>query len=175
MEGDNDRFTVSGLLPGNYQLASISSINELKIIDDAYLADLRQDGRSIYNDGIIRIGNSSVNVELVINENGGRIQGNIQVPQDELQARPSVLLVPDAPRRGNHVLYKVESTDERGNFNFDGVAPGGYKIFAFDGVPESEVENPELIRLFEQRGVTVSAKAGIETQSRPVPIIHYAQ
>jgi hypothetical protein len=144
---DDDRFTVSGLLPGNYQLISISSIHELQLIDDAYLADLRQDGRSVYNDDIIKVGNSTVNVELVINQNGGRIYGNVELPHDELQARHPVILVPDAPRRGNRVLYKFMFADERGNFNFNGVAPGGYKIFAFGGVPESEEESPELIRL----------------------------
>lgn len=172
---DDDRFIVTGLLPGSYQLSSISSINALELIDDAYLADLRQDGRSVFNDGIIKVGTSTVNVELVVNQNGGRIYGNVEVLHDELQAHHSVVLVPDAPRRGNRVLYKFKSSDERGNFNFDGVAPGGYKIFAFDGVQESEEENPELIRLYEQRGVTVTAKAGIKTKSKPVPIIRFAQ
>jgi hypothetical protein len=168
---DDDRFTITGLLPGNYQLTSIGSIQDLQYIDDAYLEDLRQSGQSVYKDGIIKVGKSNVTVELVVNENGGRIHGSVEIPSSGSRSRHSVILVPDTPRRENRALYKFVSTDEEGEFTFLGVAPGRYKIFAFDGVSADGRENPDLIRTYEQRGVPVAARAGIVVHSLPIPII----
>ena len=55
-----------------------------------------------------------------------------------------------------------------------GLAPGDYKIFAFERVEEGAWQDPELIRLFEDRGTTVRVEQGRRSTAevRIIPVLN---
>ena len=46
-----------------------------------------------------------------------------------------MVLVPSEPRRERSDLYKIGTSNESGTVHFSSVAPGDYKVFAWDNVP----------------------------------------
>src|SRR4030095_14129315 len=144
---EDGTFTIPSAPQLQYQLASITGIPS-----DAYLADIRQNGRSIYNEGALIIGNETIDLELFINRNGGTIQGTMSIPRrgDDV-VTASLVLVPDMPRRGNIVLYRranaalappagTTAGSVTGKFSFQGIAPGNYKLLAFEELPPGSPE-----------------------------------
>ena len=69
-------------------------------------------------------------------------------------------------RRLRTELYKSTPTDQYGRFNFATVPPGGYKVFAWEEIPNGAYMDPEYIRRFEERGrvVKVDSAATVDSQ-----------
>jgi hypothetical protein len=70
-------------------------------------------------------------------------------------------VVPNAPRRQRGDLYKFVSTDDLGSFQLRGLAPGEYKLFAFERVEEGAWQDPEFIKLFEDLGTSLRVDEGM--------------
>jgi hypothetical protein len=70
------------------------------------------------------------------------------------------VLVPDSARRPRGDLYKNALTDEMGRFEIRGIAPGNYKVFAWELVEFGAWQDPNFIRLHENRGSSVRITAG---------------
>ena len=75
-------------------------------------------------------------------------------------AGKTVVLVPAVQRRQNPSLYKVGNSDAQGNVVLTNLAPGQYKLFAWDNVPVGAWMNPEFIAEVEGRGTSVTINAG---------------
>jgi len=142
---------------------------------DAYISDLRQGTRNAYSDGVIdetSDDNLSEPIQITVKPRGGTLQGMVQNANQEAVRNAGVVLVPNAPRRGNSLLYKRVTADTSGRFSIRGIAPGGYKIFAWPSLPEgSAEENDEFIAPFELRGtaVDVEAAGSANVQVRVIP------
>jgi hypothetical protein len=65
-----------------------------------------------------------------------------------------VVLVPDR-LRDRLDLYKMARTDQNGRFTFASVAPGDYKVFAWEAIDQNSWFDPDVLRQFEQKGTPV--------------------
>jgi len=63
--------------------------------------------------------------------------------------------VPDEPRRTHWRFYKDGHTDQYGRFTIKALAPGRYKLFAWEDVEEGAYQDPDFIRKFEPLGEAV--------------------
>jgi hypothetical protein len=68
----------------------------------------------------------------------------------------TVVLVPEARRRSNGALYVVGTSDASGRFTLRGVAPGEYKVFAWESIPAFAYQNSTFIAKHEERGNLVN-------------------
>jgi hypothetical protein len=62
----------------------------------------------------------------------------------------TVALVP-ITRRENPMLYYAASADSMGNFAICGIAPGDYKLFAWDYMPPGAANNAVAFRNMNNR------------------------
>jgi hypothetical protein len=121
----------------------------------AYVADIQQGGRSVYDEGIT-VGTDPVPlIEVIIKSGGGTIEGTVLGSDRKPAIGRSVVLVPEMSRRGNSALFKVATSDEQGSFTLTRVPPGNYKLFAWDSVVTGAYENPEFLQPYESHGVDV--------------------
>jgi Carboxypeptidase regulatory-like domain len=127
---------------------------------DAYVSDMRQRGKSVFNDGIIRVEAEPESVELIVNAKGPAIEGIVRGAARSGIDTTRVVLVPQPPRRKNVTLYQVTNPDSTGHFRFTGVAPGEYKVFAWESVPANAWENSGFMAPFEGFGRVVSVNSG---------------
>jgi hypothetical protein len=128
---------------------------------NAYVADVRQGGSSIYDDGL-HIGTTLPgSIEVLIRTDGSEIQGTVaRADQQPLPAETTVVLVAPLNRRQNPALYKTEFSDAQGKFSIRGVPPGQYKLFAFERIPAGAHLNTDFMKAYEDRGVSIAVSAG---------------
>jgi len=91
---------------------------------------------------------------FVLSGNGGMIDGRVVDSQHHPVKSASVVLVPELPLRSRSDLYKRESIDASGNFRLQGIPPGRYKLFAWDGMEPESYLDPAAP--FESLGQAVS-------------------
>lgn len=152
---DDGNFTLTNLPEARFFAASIYQPF------DGYVSEMRQGNRSIMDDATFTIGKEAPDsLEIVINRNGGTISGTVQDSQRRpLQGR-QVFLIPDAPRHRNLLLYKIAGSNGKGEFNFYGVAPGAYKLFAWENIPQGAEQNEEFLSRYDALGTRVTVNAG---------------
>jgi hypothetical protein len=155
------QFTLLDLTPGVAYNIVVSGLPP-----DAYIADMRQGGVSVYNEGTIRSGTAYGEVEIKVSLQGGVVQGVVRDVLGQTVPKAGVVLVPSSPRRGNTQLYKRMAADNEGQFRLTGVAPGEYKLFAWPTLPEGEPEEDEpFLSRYEARGVAVRVAAATSTSA----------
>jgi len=90
----------------------------------------------------------------------------VDAPGNALPARADVVLVPQFSRRENPMFYDRAVIDETGHFKFEGLAPGEYKVFAFEHLPLTAELNPSFIARYEALGQSVTVTEGASTGVR---------
>jgi hypothetical protein len=145
-------FTVAGVTPGEYRLKIETRGFKGYIKSARYGAiDALNPPFAIHGPG---------QFDIVIGLNAGALD---VVVLDEMQ-KPfpdaTVVLIPDPPRRQRFDLYYAEGSDASGRIRFEGLAPGDYRIFAWDDVPTDAWEDPDFIGFYEDRGRPVRVSEG---------------
>ena len=74
--------------------------------------------------------------------------------------RSVVSLVPDVPLRERLMLFKTTATDTTGHFSISGIAPGEYKLFAWQQVEDGAYQDPEFLKPYENQGQAVTIREG---------------
>jgi hypothetical protein len=142
-------FELANVPEGRYRLAL-----ERALPPGTYLADVRQGAASIYADSTIWVGTADPTpLEFILRRDGGIIQGTVEVQGREVESAV-VALVPEASHRQNLMLYRSVGAPA-GQFRIDGVAPGRYKVFAWEYLPEGAELNARFMAPFENDGYAV--------------------
>jgi hypothetical protein len=103
---------------------------------NAYIADIQQSGRSIYDEGIV-VGPQLQSVRISVKTDTGAVTGSVERSGKRVP-KATVVLVPPATRRKNPQLFRTTTTNEEGEFSVRGVMPGIYTILAFRSLPPGE-------------------------------------
>ena len=69
-------------------------------------------------------------------------------------------IVPDPPHRGERRLFKSTTTDQNGHFTLQGLAPGDYKVFAWEKIEAGAYTSPEFLQPYENQGESVHLTEG---------------
>ena len=87
--------------------------------------------------------NASTVTVIAVDENQKAVQG------------ATVVIVSDPARRRRQDLNKSAISNVEGRVSFDGLAPGQYKIFAWDEIGAGAWQDPEVLRAYDGRGVNL--------------------
>jgi len=99
-------------------------------------------------------------VEITLGARAGGIQGQVQV-DGKPAAGSLVTLVPEPVRPNQPFLYKKAFADLNGLFQMTGLAPGDYKLYAWEEDAEVAPDlDPDFVRPFESAGVKVRVVEG---------------
>jgi hypothetical protein len=145
-------------LATNLQVAGVAQPSGPSALpDSAYVADIRQSNRSIYDDGL-DVGSSEQSgpVEIMISTNGGSIEGTVRDAGQKAPVATQVVLVPIESRRQNRDLFKTTIADDGGHFSMKAVPPGSYKLFAWATIQLGAYQDAEFMRKYESRGTLVT-------------------
>jgi protocatechuate 3,4-dioxygenase beta subunit len=169
-------FFVEGVTAGDYrvELRPLLTVPPTALVpsglENAFVKSIRLDGKDILNEGLHVDGPVRGSMQVVVSLNGGTVEGRV-LEAGKPVANVNAVLVPNAARRRRGDLYKYVRTDESGHFHLTGVAPGEYKVFAFERVEEGAWADPDFIRLVEERGKSIrieeSGRVTTEVQLTP--------
>jgi hypothetical protein len=127
---------------------------------NSYVEDVREGSVSVFDEGLSVAGGPPGDVVVLVNSRGATISGVVTAADQKTFEGAQVALVPAAfARRSNLLLYKSARTGERGEFEMHGVAPGEYRLFAWENVPDNAWLNADFMALQEARGKSVKVPA----------------
>src|SRR5215471_11961239 len=153
-------FAISGVPPGDYSV-------DVELKNDAYLESLRLGTRDILEAPLHVEGPVQGELDVVIRQNGGSIEGTVLTgARREAAPHATVVAVPQGPKSGRTDLFKVASADSSGHFRLRGLAPGSYEVFAWEEIESNAWTDPDVLRSYAgfARLITVEdgSRANIE-------------
>jgi hypothetical protein len=136
----------------------------------AYVADILLGGASIYDKGLDIGLNAPAQLDVILKTDPGSVTGTLMAANQTPVQGTLVVLVPAPQHRQNMALYKIAATNAMGRFTMNGVAPGDYKLFAWESAPYGAYQNAEFIRKYEDRGVPITVLPNAPTDTQ-IPLI----
>ena len=152
-------FSFNAVPPGKYRLL----IQPVPV--GFYVADMRIGAKSIYDDGVITVEAEQLGpVEVSLRRGGGSVSARAPTLSTAAAPTTRVTLVPADPRQLNALLYKNAVGGRSLSSSFIDVAPGDYKVFAFESLPAGGAEqNADFMAPYQSFGVPVHVNAGETT------------
>jgi hypothetical protein len=95
-------------------------------------------------------------IEILLSPNAGQVDGSIL--DQAAVSSAVVVLAPEGRRREQTSLFKMTNTDAQGHFTMKGIAPGDYKLFAWEQSEEANYQDPEFLRPYENQGESVTIR-----------------
>jgi len=128
---------------------------------DYYLKSARLGTIDAMEDGL-RIGTDPPASPLVleVSSAGGQIDGTVHMGNGKAACTAMVVLIPEENYRSIERLYQTTEVDRLGHFILRGIAPGAYRVFAFDDLGEVEYRDSGSIALYEHQGQSATINEG---------------
>jgi protocatechuate 3,4-dioxygenase beta subunit len=149
-------YNVQGVPPGHYRLLVTG------LSSGFYVDSVRQNGMSVQDSGFDVGIESPTPIQIVVKSGAGSVEG-------VAQAGAIVAMIP-ASRRENHALYYGATADALGAFAIRGVAPGEYKIFAWESTPGGAYLNADFLKKYEDSGRAVTVTPDSKLKFDPAVI-----
>lgn len=147
-------FVLKNVYDGNYQIF----VGGLP--DNAFIKSARLDGVDVLTAGVnIDAKQTPGSLDVVISPNGASVDGVISKDQQPFPGA-TVAIVPDPPHRSERRLFKSTTTDQNGHFTLPGLAPGDYKVFAFEKIESGAYTSPDFLQPYENSGESVHVTEG---------------
>ena len=142
-------FAVRNFVPGRYSVDLQPNSPWYVQSATSAMADLLRE------DLVLSSGRRPEPVEIVLRDDGAMLSGTIRA--DGQPATGSVLLIPEqtAPSQ-----IRVAAAAPGGDFLFDRVPPGDYKVLALDTVSDLEFRNPEVLGSYLSKASRITLEPG---------------
>ncbi len=138
-------FALSGVTPGNWD------INVKPVPAGGFVKSIRLGDRDVASGSLTIETGMHGPLRVVMSTRGAVVRGTVVIPPGVARiARAAVLLAPGGERAGELSLYALGTADDAGHFEFTGVTPGRYRIYAFEELDRAAYEDPGFLKPFEK-------------------------
>jgi hypothetical protein len=159
---NNPVLVLRNLEPGRYKVEAIPN-NTTN--NSWYVKSIFYGGVDLLREELTVAPGQAATMEIVLRDDSAMLHGRVQSVEDEGQTA-AVLVVPEyAPLDPKMII-----ANDRGEFQLDGLAPGDYKVFAFDRLDGLEYSNPEALDQYASKAAQVSLQPN-ETTTIKVDLI----
>jgi protocatechuate 3,4-dioxygenase beta subunit len=144
-------FVLPQVMPGTYdvRVAGLSGT--------AYLKSIRL-GSADFTERGLEIGPQGAGgLDLVVSLDGATVEGTVTNREQE-PIVATIALVPSGPRASLPQLYKISTSDASGKFTLQGIAPGDYKVFAWEEIEQGSWFDPDVIKRYDSFGQSVNLR-----------------
>ena len=163
-------FTFQNVAAGNYRM----NVAAPPAFGNSYVKSIRLGEIDVLNSGLSVSSRPESRIEIVLGSNAGALEGRALSREQQPAVNVTVVLVPDSGRRQRAELYKSAQTDTFGKFRFERIPPGDYRVFAWEDVVSGAWQNPEFLRVYEDRGkpiqITEGGKQSVDAAIIPLPV-----
>ena len=146
--GNGRVMTLEQVQPGRY-------IAEITPQDGWYVAAADYAGTNLLTDEMTVRSGSSTPMQVVVRDDGASLTGTVKMPDEAVGVM--VVLV---SQRSTQEWPRRAPCFPSGEFNFSGIPPGDYMVFAVDEVDNLEYANADAMRPYLSRATHVTLSAG---------------
>jgi len=154
-------FSLSAVPEGRFRVSSVAGLPQ-----DMYIADVRQSAQSVFDSGFDVNAKNTDPLEVVLGSGAGTVNGVVMDGPTKTVAGATVILIPEISRRSNRALYVQTTSNASGRFTLRGVAPGDYRVFAWESIPPFAHVNASFMARHDDHGkpvhVVQSGAASVE-------------
>lgn len=144
---DGSTFTVTDVAPGNYSITGTPPA-------PLYLKRAMIGGRDFAWD-VIAIAQPGLELDVVLGDDGGVIEGAVENAEGKPPSTGAGITVLQNGR-----LAGLSSSGADGHFRVPNLAPGDYRIYAWDNLSEAEYADEEWMRLHGGYGQNATVASG---------------
>jgi hypothetical protein len=124
-----------------------------------YVKSIRLGDQDLLNERLRLQSQPQDPLTIVIGTRPATLQGRVLDDRQQPSTGSTVVLVHDGELR-YHVHERFTTSDASGRFEFENVAPGNYKVFAWATVDRAAWHDPEFMRNVESFGVPLKVEEG---------------
>ena len=165
--GPDGTFTAT-LATGSYRLR----ITPQALPAGAYVKELHFGDVDVWNNPLTIAGSTDAKLEIVFSMKSAQVDGTITDAQGNPAEPNPLVLVPDR-NRDRTELYRTAVVDRPGHFSISNVAPGDYKLFAWEALEPFAYFDPNVLKKDEAKGFAVhlaeSASEHVDLRLIPLP------
>lgn len=158
-------FTLENVAAGEYRVdvAPILDLNApAPAAPEAFVESIRYGDTDVLN-GSFRIDaapEAGTTLKIVISNKWGSASGTVLDSGSKPSVASTVVVVPDPDHRRRRDLFKSVTTDASGRFQFNRLAPGVYKMFAWEEVDPGIWNDAAFMSRYEDRGKEIRIGEG---------------
>jgi hypothetical protein len=156
-------FSLPGVTPGEYRLTLTG------LPPDAYVRDARLENKDAL-EGLTILDRVDGALDVTLSMKSARIDGAVTTADGKPAVNVQAILVPER-LRNRQDLYKTATTNQDGRFNMRGVAPGDYRLFAWEDLESFAYFDPDVLKQYESQGkpVRVEESSRLAVETRLIP------
>jgi hypothetical protein len=171
-------FRLQSVFPGDFRVQVSPLINAFSWsppaladpLSNVYVRSIRFGSAEVLGEGLHLMSNNPDQRMQIVLATGGQLEGVVTNDRNEPMNNVKVAIVPDFAFRRRDDLYKNATTDASGKFKVQGVAPGDYRVFAWEDIADGAWLDADVLRDVEARGKAVRISEGGQTAVEVVAI-----
>jgi Carboxypeptidase regulatory-like domain len=156
---ENNQFMLKEVPDGVFKV-NVSGVSK-----DCYIKEVRYGDSSLPDTELRLSKGGGGNLEITVSSRGAHIAGTVLSDENLPVPGVWVVAVPEEGKRKIERLYKSELSDQNGQFELRGLAPGRYKLFSWDSVEQGAWQDLDFLKEFEAKGELVEVQDGDAKQS----------
>jgi hypothetical protein len=139
-----DAFALSDVPTGRYAI-------RISVPPEKYVIEALYGSRDVWTEGVVDVASGGQSMAVRLGNDAGRIIGRVAGRSVD---GVTVVAVPEDDG-GNPARYARTLTDAGGSFSIQSIAPGNYRVYAFDRLPTDAETSSEFMATFRRFGVRV--------------------
>jgi Carboxypeptidase regulatory-like domain len=145
------QFTLKEVPDGTFR------VHVVDLSEDCYIKEVRF-GDTVLPGRELRVRGAGANLEITVSSRGARVSGTV-LNADSLPVSDAwVVAVPEVEKRKFLHLFRARSTDQYGHFEIQGLAPGKYKLFSWEGIEAQAWEDADFLKDYEEKGQEIEVR-----------------
>jgi hypothetical protein len=152
VEGDkeNPSLVIRNIEEGKYRIEATTSDSSW------YVKSITYGSADLLREDLVIAPGELASLDVVLGNDGATLTGTVD--SDEVQESAMVLLIPESTPENPKTVY----LNAPGEFQVSGLAPGGYKVLAFDHLDGVEYTNPDVLRGYSAKATQISLQSNEE-------------
>jgi hypothetical protein len=166
---DNSHFEMDNVLPGSYWVQTMAY--------QGYVASITSGGVDLAREPlVVGPGGAVAPIEITIRNDGGMINGTINPSppgnsgSSSGEGETNMIFAYAIPQFPSTAQISGEVAMGSGHINFGNLAPGMYRVVAFDKPEEIDMDDPQAMARITSHGQTVTVEPGVTASVQLDPI-----
>jgi hypothetical protein len=151
--GNNGSFSIQGLSREAYRVGVFNTP------DGKYVKSIRFGDRDIKDGQIDLTSGVAAPLNIVLGADGASVSGTVETPDGQPAVGALVTIAPEGDNASREDLFNQTVTDAGGKFEIKDIAPGEYRLFAWEVGTEGLTRSAEFRAGFESKSVSVTLDA----------------